>query len=70
MIIEGEDIYKARILRLRGMLKLEMKGMTRRGQSAYSIIKEEFGFKGTRQKVLDQLTEYINENILPPRLEE
>jgi hypothetical protein len=37
------------------MLKLEILGMTRRGQSAYSIIKQETGLKGSKQKVYDQL---------------
>ena len=41
-------------------LKLEMLGMKRRGRSVYSIIKEEFGLKGNRQKVYDTMTEIIN----------
>lgn len=65
-IITGqENIANARTLTLRGALKLEVAGMTRRGRSAYSIIKQEFGFKGSKQKVLDQLNSYIEQNILP-----
>ena len=32
------------------MLKLEILGMSRRGQSAYAIIKQETGLKGSKQK--------------------
>lgn len=65
MITGEENIKNARILTLRSALKLEVAGMTRRGRSVYSIVKEEFGFKGNKQKVLDQLNDYINQNILP-----
>ena len=44
----------------RTALVLEMQGMKRRGRSAYSIIKEEFGLKGNRQKVLDFISEMID----------
>ncbi len=46
-----------RILTLRQMLKLEIKGIKRRGPSAYSILKG-MGYTGTRQRVLEQLDEY------------
>ena len=36
-------------------LSLELKGLSRRGRSAYAIIKDEYGFKGNKQKVYDQL---------------
>ena len=55
-----EAINAYRLCALRGALKLEILGMTRRGQSAYSIIKQEFGFKGNRQKVLEQLQAKID----------
>jgi len=65
-VITGEDnIKNARILTLRSALKLEVKGMKRRGRSVYSIVKQEFGFRGNKQRVLEQLNEYIAENILP-----
>lgn len=44
--------FRARVL-LRG-LKLETLGMTKRGASCYSIIKQEYGLKGSKQKVYDQ----------------
>ena len=46
------DAFRARVL-LRG-LKLETLGMTKRGQSCYAIIKQEYGLKGSKQKVYDQ----------------
>jgi hypothetical protein len=36
-------------------LKLEMYGMTRRGRSAYSILKKELGLTGNKQRVYDQV---------------
>jgi hypothetical protein len=33
--------------------------MNRRGQSAYSIVKQEFGFKGSKAKVLQKLENVI-----------
>ena len=43
---------------------MESQGIKRRGRSVYSIVKEEFGFKGNRQKVLAQLEEYIETEIM------
>lgn len=71
IVIEGEDnVRKARVLTLRSALELEIKGLKRRGRSVYSIIKEEFGFKGNKEKVLSQLSDYIEENILPPEVKD
>jgi len=65
-VIAGEqNVRNARVLALRSMLGLEIKGLGRRGRSAYSIVKEEFGFKGGKQKVYDQLDAHIKANILP-----
>lgn len=60
-----QEIEYFRLRALRGALKLEMIGMKRKGRSVYSILKEEFGFKGNKQKVLKQLEEKIkkHENI-------
>lgn len=51
-----------RVRALRSALKLEILGMSRRGVSVYRMVKDEFGFKGSKQKVLDQLLAYIKEN--------
>lgn len=60
---EEEDAYIGlyRLLTLLAALKLEVKGMKRRGKTANQIIKDEFGFKGNRQRVLDQFEAYVNE---------
>lgn len=55
-----EQIKMAQLLALRGALKLEMKGMTRRGRPA-SVILRGMGFSGrTKQQVLDSLEDYLN----------
>jgi len=54
------DGFRTRMLR--SALKLEVLGMSRKGQSVYSIVKQEFGFKGNKQQVLDQLLAYIKEH--------
>ena len=53
-VLTGSQIEGARLLTLRSMLMLEMKGMHRRGRSAYALLKD-MGFKGTREKVLSEL---------------
>ena len=66
IVISGEEHTRnARILTLRTALKLECQGLKMsRGRSVYSIVKSEFGFKGSKVKVLAQLNEYVNANIL------
>ena len=54
-----DNINLFRLLSLRSALKLEMVGMKKRGRSDYSIIKEEIGFKGSKQSVLADLEELI-----------
>ena len=54
------DGFRTRMLR--SALKLEVLGMSRKGQSVYSIVKQEFGFNGNKQQVLDQLLAYIKEH--------
>jgi hypothetical protein len=53
-----------RMRALRGALKLEVLGMKRRGRSAYVLVKEEFGLKGNRVKVLKQLELKIEETVV------
>ena len=59
MLHEEEQIAMFRLLTLRQMLKLEIKGMKRHGRSAYSIIKEELGLKGSRETVFKTLSEIL-----------
>ena len=56
-----EQIDMFRFLSLKSALKLECLGMGRRGQSAYSIIKQEYGFKGSKKSVLKQMEQIIKE---------
>ena len=62
MLITGNNINKFRLLALKSALKLEVLGMSKRGQSAYSIIKQEFGLKGSKAKVLEQFSRMIDDN--------
>ena len=56
-----DDIHLMRLLTLLAALKLEVKGMKRRGKTVNQIIKDEFGLKGNRQRVLDQFEAHVNE---------
>jgi hypothetical protein len=56
-----QQISLFRLKTLKGALKLEILGMKRNGRSVYSIVKEEYGFKGSKQKVLEQLELKIQE---------
>ena len=59
--LTGHQIEGARLLALRAMLKLELKGIPRsRAPTAYSALKK-MGYKGTRQEVLAQLDAARNE---------
>jgi succinylarginine dihydrolase len=64
-----QQIVNARLLTLRAMLKLEMKGMARsRAPSAYSMLKQ-LGYKGSREAVLaelDQQREEILTGVMLP----
>lgn len=43
----------------RSALSLEVAGMRKRGQSAFSICKQVYGFVGGKQKVLDQMDRLV-----------
>ena len=60
MITDRTSINNFRILTLVKGLKLELLGMKRsRGKSCYQLLKEEFGLKGSKQKVYDQLNQVL-----------
>jgi hypothetical protein len=64
--LTGSQIDAARLLALRQMLKLELKGMHRsKSPSAYAILKK-MGFKGTRESVLAQLDAWREEVLGHP----
>ena len=61
--LTGNQLDLARVLTLRSMLKLEIRGLHRsRSPSAYSMLKQ-MGFKGSREKVLAELNEW-RDNLL------
>jgi succinylarginine dihydrolase len=60
--LTGNQIEAARLLTLRQALKLELRGMKRRGRTAYSILRG-MGFKGSREAVLEQLDDIRNQLI-------
>ena len=64
MLIVGNNIIKFRLLALQSALKLEVLGMSKRGRSAYSIIKQEFGLKGSKTKVLEQFSRMIDDGFI------
>ena len=62
-VLTGDQIEAARLLTLRQMLKLEMRGMSKsKGPTAYSTLKM-MGWKGTREKVLSDLDAW-RDNLL------
>jgi len=60
-MITGPHIQLYRMMVLRSGLRLEMKGLSRRGRSIYAIVKDEFGLRGTRERVLAQLEKRIED---------
>jgi hypothetical protein len=61
MIKKINNIELHRLAVLRSGLKLETMGLKRRGRSCYAIVKDELKYKGTKQRVFDQLSDYILE---------
>ena len=62
--LTGHQIEAARLLTLRQMLKLEMRGMSKsKGPTAYSILKSDYGYSGTRERVLSELDAW-RDNLL------
>ena len=58
-----EQIQMAKYLTMRSGLKLEIKGMRlSRGISCYKMIKDTFGLKGSKQKVLEQFEQLLTES--------
>jgi hypothetical protein len=58
-----EQIAFARLAALKGALKLELAGLqVLRGRTAYSILRD-MGYKGTRERVLAQVTADVEAQI-------
>ena len=61
MMITGEEnIALWRLLTMKAALKLEVAGMRHSQGSVYALVKREFGFKGNKARVLEQLTAHID----------
>jgi len=57
-----EQIALYRLATLRSALKLESKGLRMgKGPTALSILRKEFGYKGTRDAILAQVTQDVAE---------
>ena len=56
-----EQLAFFQLATLKGALKLEVAGMTRRGQSAYAQCKNLYGLKGNKRKVLEQMEQMVKE---------
>lgn len=67
-VITGEDIDRYQLLVLRGALYLETHGMTRRGESAYKIVKRRFGFTGSILEVMAKFDEWLEDHGIRDRV--
>lgn len=61
------DVERGRMIAMRGALWMEIRGFGRRGRSAYSLIKDEFGLKGFRRQVYTLFDELCVAEGLEPR---
>ena len=64
--ITGDDIGVLRLVTMLRGLRMEMAGMrlTSRGPSCYALAKREFGFKGNKSRVFDQLAEVVKSKLV------
>ena len=60
VIIQDDDIARFQFVARKAALKLEIFGLKRRGRSAYAIIKQEYGLKGSKQSVFNQMEKIVN----------
>jgi len=61
MIDTPEGIEAWQLLSWRSRLKLEIKGLKFRDGSTYAFLKKRYGFKGNREKVLEQYEAMLRE---------
>jgi hypothetical protein len=57
------DIEYFRLCAIKAAVGLELKGMRKRGRSAYSLAKELYNLQGGRQKVHNLLSAMVREEI-------
>jgi hypothetical protein len=64
MIDTPDGIAFAKAAARKGALAIEIEtGLRKRGQTAYSIVKEVYGFRGSRESVLADLAEYLDAEL-------
>ena len=67
MVLTDWQITYHQILVQRGALRLEVAGMRHSsGRSVYAYVKQTYGFKGSKQRVLEQMNvmiEWLKEGI-------
>jgi hypothetical protein len=63
IVLTGDGIDFFVMASLKGRLKMEIVGMKGRGQTAYSIAKEKYGLKGSRQSVLEQMEALVKKAL-------
>lgn len=49
-----------RVITLKSLLRLETKGIRKPGISAYKQLKDDFGLRGNKERVLDQITDLLD----------
>jgi hypothetical protein len=59
----GNGMYLLRLTTMLRCLGMEIKGIRMVRHSVYAQAKREFGFKGNKQKVYDQLAEYVKKTL-------
>jgi hypothetical protein len=59
-ITEPQEFELYALLLLKSALKLEVAGMKHSKGSVYAKVKKDFGFKGNKQYVLEQLIHHID----------
>ena len=59
MLLIGKEVKMFVLRSMRTRLALEIQGIKGRGKTMYSTIKKNFGFKGSRESVYQQFSEYI-----------
>jgi hypothetical protein len=52
------------MLSQKASLELEIKGLRKKGRTMYSMIKQEYNLRGSRESVLEQFGNFIKENRL------
>ena len=57
---EMTEVERMQFCARKGALSLEMKGLKKRGQTAYSICNQEYGYSGSKQKVFDLMQQDFN----------